>query len=194
MTRNFLVISGLIIFVIFLEGCRGEAVPKPRGYFRIDLPEHSYSPYISECNVRMEVPNYSRVELFRDRIGEDSCWFNIELPRFRATVYCTYFRVNGDVDELIRDAYGFAAKHEMKATALKRTLIEDNIHKVHGILYDIQGEAASQVQFFLTDSTRNFLRGSLYFNSKPNPDSLAPVLAFVREDIDHMIRSVRWSE
>src|SRR5690606_18002102 len=100
----------------------------------------------------------------------------------------------GDVDELIRDAYGFAAKHEMKATALKRTLIEDNIHKVHGILYDIQGEAASQVQFFLTDSTRNFLRGSLYFNSKPNPDSLAPVLAFVREDIDHMIRSVRWSE
>jgi gliding motility-associated lipoprotein GldD len=83
-------------------------------------------------------------------------------------------------------------KHEVKASALKRTMIEDQQNRLDGIIYDIEGEAASQVQFFVTDSTNHFFRGSLYFNVKPNPDSIAPVLSFIREDINHMVRSVRW--
>lgn len=189
MIKYFFVLSSLCIV---LAACRGEAVPKPRGYFRVDLPEHSYSKFDSECDISMDVPNYAKVEIFKDRISEDSCWFNIQIPRFKATLYCTYFKVNNNLESLINDSYTFAAKHEMKATALKRTLIHDAENDVNGIIYDIEGEAASQAQFFLTDSTTHFFRGSLYFNNKPNPDSIAPVLQFVREDIDHMVRSVRW--
>lgn len=190
---NKLAYTTLVLFVLlFLFGCREEGVPRPRGYFRIDLPEHGYSKFESECNIEMDIPNYAKIEMFKDRISPDSCWFNIHMPKLKATVYCTYFAVDNDFDKLVKDAYGFAAKHEMKATALKRTLINDAENKLYGIIYDIEGNAASQVQFFLSDSTQHFFRGSLYFNSRPNPDSLAPVLSFVREDIDKMVRSVRW--
>jgi gliding motility-associated lipoprotein GldD len=177
---------------IMLQSCREEAIPKPPGYFRIDLPAHDYSRFQSSCEVSLDVPNYARVEDFKDRQGVDSCWFNITYPRFNATIYCTYFGVNNNVNELVQDAYTFAMKHEMKATGVRRTPVEEEASKVFGIIYDIDGEAASQVQFFVTDSVQHFFRGSLYFNNKPNPDSIAPVLNFVREDIAHMLKSVKW--
>lgn len=183
-----------LAFVAFLfHSCSEPPIPKPSGYFRVDLPEKAYNTYVSECRFSIDVPKYSKVNIFKDRTGSDSCWFNIDFPRLNATVYCTYFSVNNDVDELVKEAYNFAAKHELKATALKRTPIEEKENKVFGILYDIEGEAASQVQFFVTDSTSNFFRGSLYFNNRPNPDSIAPVLNFVREDILRMAHSVKWN-
>jgi gliding motility-associated lipoprotein GldD len=187
-----------IFFLIFflaamvLQSCREEAIPKPSGYFRIDLPAHDYSRFQSNCEVSLDVPNYARVDDFKDRQGKDSCWFNISYPHFNATIYCTYFGVNSNVNELVQDAYTFAMKHEMKATGVRRTPVEEEASKVFGIIYDIDGEAASQVQFFVTDSVQHFFRGSLYFNNKPNPDSIAPVLNFVREDIAHMLKSVKW--
>lgn len=187
----------IFFFIFFLaaitfQSCREEAIPKPPGYFRIDLPAHDYSRFQSSCEVSLDVPNYARVEDFKDRQGVDSCWFNITYPRFNATIYCTYFGVNNNVNELVQDAYTFAMKHEMKATGVRRTPVEEEASKVFGIIYDIDGEAASQVQFFVTDSVQHFFRGSLYFNNKPNPDSIAPVLNFVREDIAHMLKSVKW--
>jgi len=185
-------IYGVFILLAGLVSCRDSAVPKPAGYFRIDLPQHSYTRFNSDCDMSLDVPNYARIENFKDRQGTDSCWFNITYPRFNAILYCTYFNVNNNIDKLVHDAYGFAAKHEMKATGLRRTLVEDIDNHLDGIIYDIDGEAASQVQFFVSDSTNHFFRGSLYFNNKPNPDSIAPVLEFVRKDIAHMVNSVRW--
>lgn len=186
------VIVPFFFAAVALSSCRDEAIPKPPGYFRIELPAHDYSRFNSTCDVSLDVPNYARVEDFKDRQGEDSCWFNITYPRFNATIYCTYFGVNNNVNELVQDAYTFAMKHEMKATGVRRTPVEEEDSKVFGIIYDIDGEAASQVQFFVTDSVKHFFRGSLYFNNKPNPDSIAPVLHFVREDIAHMLKSVKW--
>jgi gliding motility-associated lipoprotein GldD len=94
--------------------------------------------------------------------------------------------------ELADDAYQFAFKHEMKADGIQRTYVEDTIRNVYGIIYDIQGEAASQIQFFLTDSTQHYLRGALYFDNKPNQDSIAPVLTFIREDILHLTNTLQW--
>ncbi|MBX7052355.1 MAG: hypothetical protein K1X54_09995 [Flavobacteriales bacterium] len=167
-------------------------IPRPKGYFRIDLPEKSYRVYESACPMQLELPNYSKVELFKDRMSNDSCWFNVYFPRFNARLHCTYVPVNGNMDKLLHDAYGFAAKHEMKATALKRTPIADSTNQVYGIVYDIEGETASQLQFFLTDSTSHFFRGSLYFFNSPNPDSIAPVLEFLREDIMHLTETITW--
>jgi gliding motility-associated lipoprotein GldD len=183
---------GVLFAIATLASCGDTAIPKPAGYFRIDLPEHSYTRFNSDCDMSLDVPNYTRVENFKDRQGTDSCWFNITYPKFNAIIYCTYFNVNNNIDKLVHDAYGFAVKHEMKATGLRRTLVEDVDNHLDGIIYDIDGEAASQVQFFVSDSTNHFFRGSLYFNNKPNPDSIAPVLEFVRKDIAHMVNSVRW--
>ncbi|MFM2202228.1 MAG: hypothetical protein RL040_1428 [Bacteroidota bacterium] len=189
----------LVVSVVCLAACGWwwfamdeTSVPKPRAYFRIDLPEQQYRSYESACPLNMEVSTAAQIEVFRDRQSADSCWFNIYYPRYNARVHCTYISVGNRLNYLIDDAYGFAAKHEMKATALRRTLVSDTLRHVHGILYDIDGDAASNVQFFLTDSSQHFLRGALYFFNPPNPDSIAPVLQFVRGDIDHIAQTLVW--
>ncbi|MFN8775743.1 MAG: gliding motility lipoprotein GldD [Flavobacteriales bacterium] len=183
-----------LLALFMISACRPEPMPRPKGYFRIELPQKNYLPMSSECPFTMEVPTYSRIELDKSRSGSDTCRFNIFFPAFRARIHCTYLPIRGNDDDLVRDAYTFAAKHEMKASAIRRTLVEDSGRDVFGVIYDIEGDAASQVQFFVMDSTRHFLRGALYFNNRPNPDSIAPVLAFIREDIAHMTRTVRWGD
>jgi len=195
--RKGKVLVGAIVLIFFLSALwfcmdNGTSVPKPHGYFRIELPKQEYRLYESVCPMNLEVSTAAQIEVFRDRQSADSCWFNIYYPRYNARVHCTYISVGNRLNDLIDDAYGFAAKHEMKATALRRTLVSDTLRHVHGILYDIEGDAASNVQFFLTDSSQHFLRGALYFFNPPNPDSIAPVLQFVRGDIDHIAQTLEW--
>lgn len=170
-----------------------ESLPKPYGYFRIELPEKSYTRYKSPCDIAFDLPNFSKIELYKGHDTGDSCWFNVSYPRLRAKVYCTVLPVQNDLSGLIKDAYGFAAKHEMKATALQRTTIEVPYHRVYGIMYDLEGMVASQLQFFVTDSTSHFMRGALYFDHKPNPDSIAPVLEYIREDVKHLLQTLEWT-
>lgn len=167
-------------------------VPKPRGYFRIELPEKKYFNYSASCPLDFEIPAYAKMEVFQDSLTNDSCRFNVYMPRFKARIHCTYMPVGNNFEQLISDSYGFAAKHEMRASGLKRTMIEDDARKVYGIVYEIEGDAASQMQFFLTDSTSHFFRGSLYFYNPPNADSIAPVLSFLRDDIFHVAGTLAW--
>jgi gliding motility-associated lipoprotein GldD len=195
MKRKAVILACALVLSIagwYWFGREGTGVPKPRGYFRIALPDPEYRLYDSECPLAMEVSTSAKVELFRDRMSVDSCWFNIYYPKYNARIHCTYMPVNNRLPELIEDAYGFAAKHEMKASALRRTMVSDSLRKVYGIVYDIEGDAASNAQFFLTDSTNHFLRGALYFFNPPNPDSIAPVLSFVRGDINRIAQTLQW--
>jgi len=184
----------LVMISALLAGCGDTYIPKPHGYYRIELPEKSYISYQTPCDVKFDVPNYAKLEMLKENAGGDSCWFNLSFPKLNAKLHCTYVSINDNFEVLIRDAYGFAAKHEMKASALKRTQINYPDKKIHGILYDIEGDAASQLQFFLSDSTNNFFRGSLYFFNSPNPDSIAPVLSFIREDIIRLTQTLEWSD
>lgn len=183
-----------ILVLLLSAGCKNDYTPKPRGYYRISLPEKSYIHYQTPCDLSFDVPNYSKLEMIRAAQNGDSCWFNLAFPRWNAKLHCTYTKVHNNFDNLIRDSYGFAAKHEMKASALKRTQINYPDKKVYGILYDIEGDAASQIQFFMSDSTSHFFRGSLYFYNPPNPDSIAPVLQFLREDILQITQTLEWKD
>lgn len=182
---------GLCI-ILLMCGCEESLIPKPKGYYRIDLPTKSYTFYQTPCEVKFDVPNYSKLEMIKASKDGDSCFFNLAFPKLNAKLHCTYVPVRNNYDILINDSYGFAAKHEMRASALKRTQINYPDKKVYGILYDIEGDAASQLQFFLSDSTSHFFRGSLYFYNSPNADSIAPVLAFLREDIVRITESLQW--
>lgn len=92
----------------------------------------------------------------------------------------------------MEDSREFVYKHTVKADAIKETFYEDYDKHVYGILYDIKGDAASSVQFFITDSTKHFIRGALYFEVRPNKDSLNPVIDFIRQDVVHMFESIKW--
>ena len=181
----------LIIVLIAFYSCKKKYIPKPRGYFRIDFPEKAYQMYQSDCPFIFEYPVYGEIQPDDMSISEP-CWINIVFPDYNAKIYISYKPVKENLSELLEDARTFAYKHTIKADAINEKLFLAKRKKVFGTLYDIKGNTASSVQFFLTDSTKHFIRGALYFNAQPNKDSLAPVISFFSKDIDHMIETLEW--
>ncbi|MFC2098721.1 gliding motility lipoprotein GldD, partial [Bacteroidota bacterium] len=165
--------------------------PKPRGYLWIEFPEKNYTLYDSVCPFLFEYPVYSRIVPDTD-YNSEPCWINIEFPKFDGKIHISYKEVDGNLYDFIEDSRTLAYKHTIMADAIKETVYSYPEQDVHGILYDIKGNAASSLQFYLTDSNRHFLRGSLYFNVEPDKDSLAPVIVYFREDIVHLMESFEW--
>jgi gliding motility-associated lipoprotein GldD len=118
---------------------------------------------------------------------------NITFPEYNAAVYLSYKEINAkhNLSKLIEDAHTLTYRHSIKADYIDEGTIKSR-NNVYGLYYDVGGNAASNIQFFVTDSVKNFIRGSLYFNNEPNADSLAPVINFVRKDIEHMISTLKW--
>lgn len=194
--------SRFLIFILILAGyagCREITVPRPRGYFRIDLPVKEYRSFSAASGkdgnpFSFEYPVYGNIAVEGEEITEPG-WLNIEFPEFNARIYLTYRNVKGDLPDLIEQTYTMNVKnHISKADAINEQVISNDESKVYGILYDLKGNTATAVQFYVTDSTDHYLRGSLYFGSEPNPDSLAPLIDFFRDDILHLIETLRWDE
>src|SRR5664280_136085 len=195
-------LSFLPIFLLLTAvwGCRKVAVPKPKGYFRIDFPSRQYIQFTGNDSIgrnlplSFEYPAYGRLS-FQTEYDSEPGWFNIDFPGYKARIYLTYREVKKDLENLMDQSYRMDVKnHITKADAINENVITDPDHKVYGILYDLKGSTATAVQFFATDSVKHFFRGSLYFAAEPNPDSLAPSISFFREDIIHMIETLRWKE
>ncbi len=180
--------------MILLFSCQQTYTPKPHAYFRIDFPEKEYRSYESACPFMFDYPVYGTVAP-DNRPTSEPCWFNIQFPGYKGTIYLTYRKITGNFDEFTEDNWKIIYnKIAQKADAVDPHDYADFGRKVYGTIYDIKGNAASPIQFFVTDSIENFLRGSLYFAVKPNQDSLAPVISFFREDIVCLMESVRWKE
>jgi len=188
----------LILSICCLDSCREPLVPKPEGYFRIELPSKSYLVFNESRSsnvipLSFEYPVYGKITENPENISQPG-WLNIEFPRFKAIIYLTYKDVEGDLAGLIEQTYTMNVKnHITKADAINELVINNKEQRTYGILYDLKGNTASAVQFYLTDSTKHYLRGSLYFESEPNADSLAPVIEFFREDIIHLIETLKWN-
>lgn len=189
----------LILAIFSFFSCREVSVPKPKGYFRIDLPPKKYIVFNetgqgNNLPLKFEYPVYGNIS---DKVDDKSepGWFNIEFPAYKARIYLTYKDVGGDLEGLIEQTYTMNVKnHITKADAINEQLINDGGNRIFGILYDLKGNTASAVQFYVTDSVKHYLRGSLYFESEPNADSLAPVIDFFREDVVHLIETLKWKD
>lgn len=189
----------LLIGLVALTACKEVTTPKPRGYFRIDLPDKEY---ISSQDVivnnkdlplSFEYPKYGSIELVTEKDMEPG-WFNIAFPQYKAKIYFTYKNVNNNLADLMEQAYKFNVKnHIIKADAINEQIISNPDEDVYGMLYNLKGSTATAVQFFVTDSTDHFFRGSLYFEAEPNQDSLAPVINFFEQDIEHLIETLKWN-
>lgn len=185
---EILIITFLLAVVL---ACRENPVPKPRGYFRIDFPEKNYIIYDTACPFTFEYPGYGKVS-YETGDYKEPCWFNIIYPMFRATLHISYRQLNGNLYEILKEADNYVYSHSVKADAITEQPWNNPDKKVYGLLYDLKGNTASAIQFLVTDSTKHFVRGALYFSAVPNEDSLAPVISFFREDIVHLIESFRW--
>ena len=190
-TSWYLILASCIFLISCSSDDKDTIAPKPRAYYRISFPEKKYLNYDSVCPFTFEMPVYCRMDNDKN-YGAEPCWLNMNFPRFQGTLHLSYKVVNGNIKEYLQDTYTLASKHQIKASGIEEQLISRDSNKVYGLIYEIKGNAASAIQFFLTDSTHHFLRGALYFNAVPNTDSIAPVLAFIKKDIYQMISTFRW--
>lgn len=181
---------------IFLFACNSNYVPKPEGYFHIPLPEKKYQVFDQPgYPYAFEYPVYGKVikdsSFFGDK-AENPWWINIDFPQFDGRIYISYKSIGtNDFKKLLNDAFNLTNKHSVKATSIDDSLMS-TAHGVHGVFFKVNGNVATANQFFLTDSTRHFLRGALYFDATPNQDSLRPVNAFLSDDMKHLINTFRW--
>ncbi|PCJ26341.1 MAG: gliding motility lipoprotein GldD [Flavobacteriales bacterium] len=181
-----------IAISIFLISCGNDTfTPKPKGYFRIDLPKKEYHPLIKDCPFVFEIPNYTST-IPNINNPNKLCWFDIVFNNLNASIYMSYKPVEKNLREYLEDSRSLAFKHTVKAHNIEQQIISFPDKKVYGLIYSIEGNAASAYQFHLTDSTNHFIRGSLYFNNIPNQDSIQPVLSFIKEDIEHIFETFEW--
>ncbi|WP_111682426.1 gliding motility lipoprotein GldD [Winogradskyella tangerina] len=180
------------ILSLFMVGCADDPLPKPKGYLRLDYPDAKYKkavlplPFTFEKNVLSD--RISKVKTSGETKGVD-----VKYPSLKATIYLSYKAVKNDnLDSLLRDAQNLTQKHTIKADEISYKPYEDGDNKVYGMFYEIGGDAASQSQFYVTDSLNHFLSGSLYFYAKPNYDSIYPASEYLKKDIKRLMESVRW--
>jgi gliding motility-associated lipoprotein GldD len=185
----------LCIASIGFQSCeeRKIIVPKQRGYFRIDLPKHEYQKFSENFPYSFNYPKYAHIEMDTLK-GAEPYWINIEYPTLKATIHLSYKNVAGDLNKYVEDAHFLVFKHDVKADAINPQEFHYSEKNVHGLFFDIKGDAASVMQFYITDSTEHFLRGALYFNVPPNKDSLAPVINFMRDDVMELISTFEWKK
>jgi gliding motility-associated lipoprotein GldD len=203
--KKIFVIHYALLFAVMAAcvGCNRASAPRPYAYFRIATPDTAYIPFekYQESDARPLLSDYpytfalstNAVPMPREEKGE-RYWLNIYYPSLDATIHCSYKPVRNNLRELTNDALELVYKNASHASAIpEREYAHPEAH-VYGVLFDLEGNTASSCQFFLTDSTRHFFRGSVYCNCLPNADSLAPVYEYLRTDVLHMIETFRWKK
>ena len=171
--------------------CGRSSIPRPYGYFRVDLPKHAYRVIDTlDLPYRFDLPGNAK--LISHGAEGEKFWVDVYYPKLNASIYCSYKPVKGNLVELLEDTRKIVYKHSVRADGIGEKVFDHPEKNVHGILYDLQGNTASSVQFVLTDSTRHFFRGALYFNNVPNKDSIAPMSKYVREDVVRIMESFEW--
>ena len=174
-------------------GNSNDYVPKPRGYNRIDLPEHTYVALPDTFPYNFEYSSHARIKRDSSWIAE-RYWVNLYYPKLDANVQLTYKPLDGSEQKLkehLRDAYKLTSKHQIKASAIEEAVLKTPSGKT-AVVEELSGEVPSQFQFFITDSTTHFLRGALYFRTATQNDSLEPVIEYVKKDIIHMLNTLEW--
>lgn len=175
----------------FLGSCQNDNYsPRPSGYFRIDTEKHEYQQSKTQCAFSFEYSKHAKLVL-KDK---KNCWYNIYYPRHKATIYLTYVSLNNDLKTHIDQTQKLTYEHQIKASKIDRLPIEFPEKIVFGLKYRLSGEVASSIQFYLTDSTDHYIRGSLYFDTYVNSDSLKPVIDYIDFEIQHLIESFAWEQ
>ena len=180
------------IFLFFFSittciiGCKDDVLPKPKAYLSLDYPNPIYSKFDEAKTYAFQYNTIGKV------VDKGNCNFDIEYPRLKATVYLNYKPVNNNLKQLLRDAQKLTYEHVIKADVISEQPYANKERKAYGMFYEVAGNAASQSQFYLTDSTKHFLVGSVYFYAKPNYDSVLPAAAYIKNDLRILMESLKW--
>jgi len=189
----------LIIVLLFFSACNETYTPKPRGFFRIGFPDKNYKELDHSYPYNFEIPTYSVINSDGRNPNEPN-WINISVPENKVEIHISYYDLTEQKEsarksliEFMEESRKLAYKHSIKADAIEEQVFMNPARKVYGTIYNIKGNAASPMQFFLTDSTKHFLRGAFYIREVPDIDSLQPVINFIEPDIIKLIETTSWN-
>ncbi len=183
----------ILLGALFMASCSHDYQPKPKGYNRLILPEQSYQVSPDTLPYQFEYSKHSK--LLKDTSWVRSAhWVEIYYPDLNATIHLTYENIHNDekrLREFLKDAYVLTSKHQIKAYAINETIVKTPSGKT-AVIAELEGEVPSQFQFTMTDSSKNFLRGALYFNVTVKNDSLQPAIEYMKKDMMKLINTVQW--
>lgn len=205
----------VILFLLFI-GCTSTYTSKPKGYFKVDLPERKYIKFDKEdFPYSFEYPAYATIvkdSTYFDSSPDNPFWVNVDFPSFHGKIFISYKTIGGQsvykiktangykdsmginsFQNLINDSYKLTFKNDVKAYSIEDSVMHTP-NNIMGIFFRVGGSVATSKQFLLTDSSKHFLRGALYFDATPNEDSLAPVNAFLQQDLKHLINTLQWKK
>ncbi|MEP6584233.1 MAG: hypothetical protein ABJA90_08195 [Ginsengibacter sp.] len=204
----------LLSAAIFLVSCNSTFTPKKKGYFKIDFPKHAYVKFDKPgFPYSFEYPVYASVvrdSSYFDSSNQNPYWININFPSFNGKIFISYKTIGGSsvykvktsegykdslgknsFEKMVNDSYNLTYKNDIKASSIEDSVMRTP-HNISGIFFRLAGSVATAKQFFLSDTTHNFLRGALYFDATPNEDSLRPLNEFLQEDMKHLINTLEW--
>ncbi|WP_372938232.1 gliding motility lipoprotein GldD [Seonamhaeicola sp.] len=189
--------SYIYLLLIFIcVSCGEDYKPKPKAFLRLDYPEAKYVetklnlPFTFETNVMVESVSTKKIKATTESYG-----INIDYPALKGTIFLTYKAIEGNrknLEDFLRDAQKFTLEHTKKADEIPRFPYENKNQKVYGMLSVVKGNVASPAQFYVTDSVNHFLTGSMYFNAKPNYDSILPASHYLQKDMRRIMETIRW--
>jgi len=178
------IITVLLIFALF--SCKKDVLPKPSSYLRLDYPEATYVNFENNCPFTFHMNEGAVIK------GEKNCGFAITYPKMKATIYITYKSVNNNIEKLLKDAQKLTYEHVIKADDILEQPYLNPEKKVYGMFYQVDGNAATNSQFYVTDSTKHFITGSVYFYAKPNFDSIMPAASYIKNDMRQLMETLKW--
>ncbi|MDO4728801.1 MAG: gliding motility lipoprotein GldD [Bacteroidota bacterium] len=186
--RTICKVSLLLICTGLTISCSEESLPKPKGFLRLDYPMAKYTinELQNDCPYEFGINTIALIK------PQKECNMDIVYPQMKATIHLTYKQIHNNINELLKDAQRLTYHHTKKASVILEQPFVNPKDKVYGMFYEVNGEAASATQFYLTDSLNNFISGSVYFRSKPNADSLLPANEYIKKDVRQFIESLRW--
>ena len=173
---------GLLIFT----SCKDDVYPKPASHLRLDYPVAKYVNFENDCPFSFEMNSSAIIK------GEKDCGFAISYPKMKATIYLTFKPVNNNINVLLKDAQKLTYEHVIKADDILEQPYLNPSKKVYGMFYQVDGNAATNSQFYVTDSIKHFVTGSVYFYAKPNYDSIMPAASYVRNDMQRLMETLKW--
>jgi gliding motility-associated lipoprotein GldD len=183
--RNFYI---LFLIGIFFSSCKEDVLPKPKAYLSLQYPTATYKKVLVAKPYSFEVSSSAKI------LEQPKFWRQIRYPKLKASIDITYRPIKNNLKELLIESEKLVYKHAVKAEEITTKNFENFDKRVFGSMQEISGNAASQIQFQLTDSTNNFIKGALYFYAKPNYDSILPAVAYIKKDILRLIETLEWEK
>jgi gliding motility-associated lipoprotein GldD len=172
--------------LLLFTSCKDDVYPKPASHLRLDYPVAKYVDFDNECPFSFEMNSNAIIK------GEKDCGFTISYPKMKATIYLTFKPVNNNINVLLKDAQKLTYEHVIKADDILEQPYLNPSKKVYGMFYQVDGNAATNSQFYVTDSIKHFVTGSVYFYAKPNYDSIMPAASYVRNDMQRLMETLKW--